>query len=213
MCSLLGIKKTRTTALHPQSDGMVERFNRTLEEHLRKVVGKCQRNWDKHIQMFLLAYRSAVHDTTGHSPARIIFGADLRLPSDLKFGSSSERSGAGGDYWKMLQAEMNEIHQVVRQRTQLMSNKMKDRYDRAMNSEGFKEGELVLLYNPQRKKGMSPKLQTSWEGPYKIVNRLNDVVYRIQSYTARRGKIKFVHLERLAPYGSEKLVSDRDDQN
>ena len=38
MCELHGIKKTRTTPLHPQSDGMVERFNRTLEEYLRKVV-------------------------------------------------------------------------------------------------------------------------------------------------------------------------------
>ena len=38
MCSILNIKKTRTTPLHPQSDGMVERFNRTLEEFLRKSV-------------------------------------------------------------------------------------------------------------------------------------------------------------------------------
>ena len=34
--------------------------------------------------------------------------------------------------------------------------------------------------SPQRKKGLSPKLQTNWDGPYKIIKRLNDVVYRIQ---------------------------------
>ena len=37
VCQLLGIKKTRTTPLHPQSDGMVERFNRTLENQLAMV--------------------------------------------------------------------------------------------------------------------------------------------------------------------------------
>ena len=37
MCRLLDIKKTRTTPYHPESDGMVERFNRTLEAQLSKV--------------------------------------------------------------------------------------------------------------------------------------------------------------------------------
>ncbi|MBJ5570503.1 transposase family protein [Salmonella enterica subsp. enterica serovar Typhimurium] len=42
MCKLLGIKKTRTTALHPQSDGMVERFKRTIQQHLPLFVSKRQ---------------------------------------------------------------------------------------------------------------------------------------------------------------------------
>lgn len=46
----LGIDKTRTTAMHPQSDGMVERLNRTLEDVLSKFVSNHQRDWD---QIFL----------------------------------------------------------------------------------------------------------------------------------------------------------------
>ena len=45
ICQKLGIRKTRTTARHTQSDGMVERFNRTLKEYLRKVVDKYQKDW------------------------------------------------------------------------------------------------------------------------------------------------------------------------
>ncbi|XP_037944217.1 uncharacterized protein K02A2.6-like [Teleopsis dalmanni] len=212
ICTMMGIRKTRTTALHPQSDGMVERFNRTLEEHLRKVINKCQRNWDKHIQMFLMAYRSAKHETTGHTPARVVFGSELRLPCDLKFGATNAVEHSEENYCDMMKNEMNELHQQVRQHSQLMSNKMKDRFDRAANSEGFEEGDLVLLYNPQRKKGLSTKLQTSWEGPYMIMKRLNDVVYRIQRYGTTCCKMKVVHLERLAPYGSKGFVPDRVDQ-
>jgi transposase InsO family protein len=42
----LGVSKTLTTPLHPQSDGIVERYIKTLEEHLWKVVTSHQRDWD-----------------------------------------------------------------------------------------------------------------------------------------------------------------------
>ena len=40
----MGVRKTRSTPLHPQSDGMVERYVKTIEEHLRKVVSSHQRD-------------------------------------------------------------------------------------------------------------------------------------------------------------------------
>lgn len=52
------------------------------------------------------------------------------------------------------------------------SDRMKTRYDRRAKL----EGDLVLFYNPSCKKGRCPKLQESWEGPYKIRIRINDVV-------------------------------------
>ncbi|GFY18289.1 retrovirus-related Pol polyprotein from transposon 412 [Trichonephila clavipes] len=80
VCELLGIDKTKTTPLHPQSDGMVERFNRTILNNLSLMVSKNQQDWDQKVPLFLLAYRSAVHETTGYSPSQMFFGRDLRLP-------------------------------------------------------------------------------------------------------------------------------------
>jgi hypothetical protein len=212
MCLTLGINKTRTTPLHPQSDGMVERFNRTLEEHLRKVVSRDQKDWDKHIPTFLMAYRSAVHDTTSNTPAKILFGTDLRLPADLLLGMQPSAEKDVSSYVQQLREELDEIHRAVKSHAQLKSDKMKSRYDGAANSDGFDESDLVLLYNPQRKKGLSPKLQSNWEGPYRVVKRINDVVYRIQSTSGRNRKMKVVHLERLAKYVQRSCSVDRDDQ-
>jgi len=209
VCEKLGIKKTRTTPLHPQSDGMVERFNRTLEEHLKKVVDKNQKDWDEHIALFLMAYRSSIHDTTSTTPAKAVFGCDLRLPADLKFGIRPEEALNEEDFVSRQRRKLAEIHNDIRIRSKMQSDKMKARYDVRINSSGFQEGNLVLLYNPQKRKKLCPKLQTNWEGPYTIIKRINDVVYRIQRTGNTRAKMKVVHLERLTEFkGDAAIVRD-----
>ncbi|GFX85050.1 retrovirus-related Pol polyprotein from transposon 412 [Trichonephila clavipes] len=57
---------------------------------------------------------------------------------------------------------------------------MKTRYDTKATGHQFKEGDKVWFYNPTRRKGLSPKLQSHWDGPYTILKIINDVVIRIQ---------------------------------
>ncbi|VDI42665.1 Hypothetical predicted protein [Mytilus galloprovincialis] len=49
LCQLLEINKTRTTPLHPRSDGMIERVNRTVNDILSKYIKKHQKDWDEHL--------------------------------------------------------------------------------------------------------------------------------------------------------------------
>lgn len=198
MCEVLGIHKTRTTALHPQSDGMVERMNRTMGKYLSKVVSDHQRDWDQYIPLFLLAYRSSVHASTNESPANVLFGRELRLPCDLQFGIKPGEDVAGEDYVSKLRAKMEDIHERVRSNIQSASDRMKENYDVKADDRQYQEGDFVWLYNPQRRRGLSPKLQRSWEGPYSIMKKINSVVYRIKK--CPNGKPRVVHFNRLAPY-------------
>lgn len=86
---------------------------------------------------------------------------------------------------------------------------MKDRYDIKAEQGGYHPGDRVWLYNPRRVRGHSPKLQTSWEGPFEVVTRINDVVYRIRK--PPKGKPRVVHFNRLAPFhGDNGLNKDQE---
>ncbi|KAJ8938538.1 hypothetical protein NQ318_016908 [Aromia moschata] len=150
------------------------------------------------LHLFLLAYRSSVHETTGQTPASIVMGRELRLPCDLKFGCTPGDDVAGEDYVSTLRQRMDDIHERVRSNIQGASDRMKETYDINANDGRYQPGNQVWLYNPQRRRGLSPKLQSSWEGPYEVVTRINDVVYRIQKLP--RGKPRVVHFNRLAPF-------------
>ena len=62
VCQKLGIQKLNTTAYHPQCDGMVERFNRTLKTALLKHDAQHGTQWDKYLSGILFTYRNIPHD-------------------------------------------------------------------------------------------------------------------------------------------------------
>jgi hypothetical protein len=94
----LRVSKIRTIPLHPESDGMVELYVKTIEEHLRKVVSTHQRDWDERLPIFLLAYRASTHETTSVTPANMVFGRELRLTCDLMFGAPPDKEQSTTDY-------------------------------------------------------------------------------------------------------------------
>lgn len=207
ICRLLDIEKTRTTPLHPQSDGMVERLNRTLEDMLAKFVQENQRNWDELLPLLSMAYRSAVHESTGCTPNELMFGREVRLPVDLMFGAPPESTASLDctEYACNLRKQVETVHDFARNRLCIESQRQKRLYDQRANANSFKEGDKVWLYNPQKKKGRSPKLQTPWDGPWEVTKQVTDVVYRIQKNP--KGKPKFVHHDRLKPFHEQNISS------
>ena len=85
MCRLLQIQKTRTTPYHPQSDGMVERNNRTILTMLSAFVNEHQNDWDEHLPYISMAYRAAEHETTGNTPNYMMLGREVTTPLDIQY--------------------------------------------------------------------------------------------------------------------------------
>ena len=60
VCQLLNIKKINTSGCHPQTDGLVEKFNSTLIQMIAKSCTVSDRDWDIHLPYLLFAYRVGV---------------------------------------------------------------------------------------------------------------------------------------------------------
>ncbi|KAE9013400.1 hypothetical protein PR001_g15422 [Phytophthora rubi] len=86
----LGIKKVFGAAYHPQTQGLVERFNGTLLGMLRMYVGEAQTDWDLYLPRVLFAYRTSYHEALGDSPFFSLYGRDPVLPLDLAFLNTNE---------------------------------------------------------------------------------------------------------------------------
>jgi hypothetical protein len=154
--------------LHPQSEGMVECYTKTVEEHLRKVVASNHRVRDAMLPLSILAYRTSTHDTTGLALQILVFGRELRLSGDLISGAPPHKGQATTDDAADWLDHVHEIHNYVCQHLQIASNRLNTRQDNLENCAGYKQGGIVTSYRPPRWRGISPKLQSSWEIPYKM---------------------------------------------
>ncbi|KAJ8050976.1 hypothetical protein HOLleu_04370 [Holothuria leucospilota] len=201
VCKLLTVLKTRTTPYPPQSDGMVERFNRTLESMLAAVTYSDQRDWDSWLPYLNMAYNSAVHETTGFSPAEIMFGFQMKTPLECIWSSPADRTEDAATYPEFVESlkeKLNKISELARCHLKSSGERQKEFADRNSSIETFKPGDLVWVYQPAVGKGRSPKLHCPWKIPFLIVNRINDILYRVQF--GPKPKPKVLYFNRIRRY-------------
>ena len=76
------VKKLNTTAYHPQTNGLTERFNHTLCTMLTHYTNSSQTDWDEYLPYILLAYRTTPHHTLKQTPFYMLYGRNVRFPFD-----------------------------------------------------------------------------------------------------------------------------------
>ena len=190
LCRMLGIKKTRTTPYHPQADGMVERFNRTLEAMLSTVVEEDQSDWDEQIPFVLAAYRASSHASTGFSPNFLMMGREVTLPVKVMYGRTpgltEENQRGEAAYAADVRERLREAHRVAYERMGRMAERQKRYRDDGVAHITYPVGSLVWMFHPMPRQGLTPKLRNFWTGPWEVEEQLSDVVYRIRDGRKRR---------------------------
>ena len=118
------------TPYHPQSDGMVERFNRTLCAMLSSFVNDNHTNWDTMLPYVLMAYRSSDHETNGMSPNMLMLGRETTIPLDILYEMPVSLKSYDINQWVWeLRETLETAHTFVRQNTGTSIQKQKRYHD------------------------------------------------------------------------------------
>ena len=151
---ILGIHQTNTTAYHPQTDGLVERFNRTLITMLAKTAKKGGRDWDKHLPYILFAYRASEQQSTRESPFFLLYGRDPRLPTKQALTPSKSRQQIDlHEYGVYIAGKLAEAWDLAKRNVQKAQKQQKKTYDQHSRPPNFKVGERVFLFKPAERTG------------------------------------------------------------
>lgn len=182
---LMGTSRIRTTAYHPMSNGMVERFHHQLKAALTATE---EHNWVEALPLILLGIRSTLKEDIGCSAAELVYATTLRLPGEFFARGSEEASIACSDYALRLRNVMSKMR-VVPPRP---------------------PGSRVVHVDPQltscpyvfvRHDAVRRPLQPPYDGPFKVLRRGN------KQFTIKRsGREEVASLDRIKP-----AHMDRDD--
>ena len=203
LCSLLGIDKVRTSSYHPSGNGLIERFHRTLNAMLGKVVSSHQRDWEELLPHVLAAYRASLHEATGYTPNYLMFGRETRAPLDLVYGrppDSDLRLRTYTSYAQDFAERMKTAYRLVREHLQVAAERRKRAYDMRVRPAVFSSGDLVWYFTPRRYKGRSPKWEKMYTGPFTVEERCGLLNYKIRKTANSRPLV--VHVDKLRPCAS-----------
>jgi cleavage and polyadenylation specificity factor subunit 1 len=173
---ILGTKRIRTTAYHPASNGLVERFHRTLKAAIR--AHECE-PWPELVPLVLLGIRSTLKQDLKCSPAEMVFGTTLRLPGEF-FSEPAAQNLDAPAYARRLRRFM---HTVVPAQT------------RVQERPSFIPADLKTCTHVFiRVDAVRRPLQQPYEGPFRVISR-KDKTFKIE----RVGRNETVTIDRLKP--------------
>ena len=148
---MLHIHQLRTSPYHPQTDGLVERFNQTLKSMLQKAATSEGKDWDKMLPYLLFAYREVPQASTGFSPFELLYGRAVNGPLDV-LKNTWEAGGPGED---SIVSHILSICDKLAKMTELVKNNLSNAqerqrkwYDRNARTREFKPGQQVLVLLP-----------------------------------------------------------------
>ena len=194
----LGAKQIKSSAYHPESQGALERFHSTLKNMIRTYCLDNEKDWDEGISLLLFAVRESVQESLGFSPFELVFGHSVRGPLKLlKENWLSENTESLNllDYVSKFRDKLKKACELAQQNLKTSQSKMKMLYDRKSQNCIFKPGDKVLVLLPVQ----GNTLQTRYHGPYKVLKRVGDLDYIIET-PDRRKSTQLCHVNMVKPY-------------
>ena len=167
---LMGIHKTSTTAYHPQTDGLVERFHRTLTSMLSKTTQPGGVDWDDRLPYVLFSYRCCEQESIRESPFFMVYGRDPVLPIDEALSEPADRCYQDADdYRSTVLSNLQNAWSAAKKNVEQAQKRQKKQHDKKSRMPIFSEGDRVFVFMPAAKSCKAYKFARPFHGPYRIV--------------------------------------------
>ena len=176
--SLLGSRRSRTSAYHPQANGMVERFHRQLKTALKAQPNPA--TWVDALPLVLLGIRTALKEDLSATAAEMVYGTTLRLLGEFFQSSDDQPVMDPTDYVSQLKTNMQRIRPTAPRRIQRNTHVPPT----------LPTATHVFVRNDAVRK----PLQAQYEGPYSVLER-TDKFYKLKI----NGRTDTVSIDRLKP--------------
>ena len=178
-------------------NGLVEKFNGTLKQMLKRMCAERPKDWDKYLNALLFAYREVPQESLGFSPFELLYGRSVRGPMMIlkelwTKEISDEDTKSTYQYILDLRERLEETCEIAQEQLKKARKHQRKHYNKRTRVRQMKEGERVLVLLPTK----SNKLLMQWRGPYTIVQKIGEMDYRVDV----RGKIKTLHANLLKKY-------------
>ena len=165
---LLQVKRIWTMPYHPQTDGLVERFNGTMKMMLRKFVNRSQTDWDECLPYLLFAYWEVPQASMFFSPFELLYGRKVRGPLYIlkeEWTGCADEGEVPVATYVVEMCGCLEVAELIHHNLDRAQQQQKTAYDKGSKPRSFHVGEEVLVLLPARHN----KLNLEWVGPYWVV--------------------------------------------
>ena len=169
ICKVLGVKKINTSGYHPQTDGLVEKFNATLINMIAKSTSDGA-EWDTRLPYVLFAYRASLQESTKESPFFLLYGRDPRVPtSTVLTYQRSPYTIDIDDYKSEMMTSLSQAWKLAQENIKIAQKHQKTQYDKKTRDTNLKVGDRVMVLMPTEAKGEKRKLARPFHGPFRVL--------------------------------------------
>jgi transposase InsO family protein len=209
LCKIMGIKHKLASAYHPQTNGLTERFNRTLCTTLAKYAHEQPDKWDSFLSAALFAYRTLPQSTTKYEPFQLMYGRKAMFPIDIQKDTIFEHSweDSFNHHIEHITTTLQQQREQAQQNIKESQEKQKERHDNNLHSLTFSIGDKVLLFESAKAKVHGDKIREKWRGPFYIHDKVAPGAYKLRNMNDQVLK-RSVNAERLKRYFERPVWND-----